>query len=532
MGAAVNCQLSTMPITLTDALNLLPASIRDTRGEHFVKIVYWMCCEADQLDTATIPPSLIPYKLAQFGLGQIAGQAARLPIASQRQLLAEASQIALISGSPYSIKRTLEIFGYPGTTFSENPTIDTIKKWGEFEVLMQQPFRYSEVEAIINMLKPPSRKLISIRYINAILLDGSRLLDGSTILEGLPGVEDSPTPWLDAATALAPIAELTPVPELVNSNNNDALGSFNPQLQALINILKLEDNANQILIQRTALLNQQLASLGGGSITPQLTSVSVGLTTLTNSNQLLLTRLNSLTPSVGSLTTKTNDLQTQTATITTASNARQLDVNVQRKNGNLTAIAALAITAPFPANKVIASTPGNNIAFQDTPALGAFIPQVASLEFKQTAGTNAGNYPTADVWAAMPFTVASNDDNFLATISASRFTLPAGTYIISYNWQGCGCLGFGGRLWNQTAGVAIEQGSPGLTATAGGSIGDTWAADGGLLAVFSISSNTNIEFQFRAKILHPNGAALTAGQSTSNAIEQVFQEAVIMRISN
>jgi hypothetical protein len=205
---------------------------------------------------------------------------------------------------------------------------------------------------------------------------------------------------------------------------------------------------------------------------------------------------------------------------------------VQRKDPDLEAIAALSSAAPFPANQVIASTAGNNIAWQNAPALGAFMMQVASLEFRQPAGTNAGNYPTADVWAAMPFTITSNDDGFVTSVSASRFTIPAGTYIISYEWQGVGCLGFGGRIWNQSASTAIEQGSPGLTATGGGNVGDSWSAEGALLASFTITTAINVEFQFRAKVLHPNGAALTAGQSSGNAIEQIYQEVVVMRIAN
>lgn len=515
---------------LNDAINLLPETIRDQRGENFIKILWWMCCTAEQLDAATIPPSLIPYKLAQFGLAPIAGSAARLPLSNQRQLLAEAANIVKLSGTPYSIKRVLEIFEYNNISFNENPTIDNIKRWGEFEVIFQQPFRYAEVEAIVNLLKPPSRKLIALRNINAIRLDGSRLLDGSSILEGIAGVE-VPSPWLDPATSLVPVAASTPVPELLATDTNLA-GNFNSQLQALINRIKLEDNALLALSNRVVALNQAIAALNDGSIALQLTAINQGINTLNNSNNLLLNRIQQLTPSVNALTIKTNDLEAQAATVTAASNARQLDITVQRKDPDLEAIAALSTIAPFPANKVIATTAGNNIAWQDTPALGAFVPQVASLEFRQPAGTNAGNYPTADAWAAMPFTIASNDDSFVTSVSASRFTIPAGTYIIAYDLQGCGCLGFGGRIWNQSAGSAIEQGSPGLTATGGGNVGDTWAAEASLLACFTIASAINIEFQFRAKILHPNGAALTAGQSTANNIEQIYQEVVIMRISN
>lgn len=520
-----------MPITLADALNLIPVSIRDTRSQHFVKIVFWMCCGPDELNALEIPPSLIPFKLQQFGLGEIAGLATRLPIADQRILLTEAAELLRLAGTPRAIKRVLELFGYPNAALDENPTIDGVKRWGEFNVIMQQPFRYQEVESIVNYLKPPSRKVPSIRYINAVLLNGSQLIDGSTILEGIPGIEDSPAPWFDAATSFTPVSAQTVIPDLVATQDNNANLTFNPQLQALINNVRFEYDALAVLATRVNTLNAQILELGGGSIANQLSAINAGLTTLNNSNNALLTQLNALTPSVNALTSQTNTLETNTATITAASNARQLDVTVQRKNSELTAIGALANTAPFPANKVIATTPDNAIVLNDTPALGAFIPQLANLEFKQPAGTNAGNYATADTWAAMPFTVASNDDNFLAVVSASRFTLPAGTYFISYSWQGCGCLGFGGRIWNQTAGTAIEQGSPGSTVTGGGGIGDTWAAEGCLLAAFTIAANTNIEFQFRAKILHPNGAALTAGQSTNNAIEQVYQEAVIMRIA-
>lgn len=521
-----------MPITLADALKLLPSTLRDTRGEHFIRILFWMCAEPDQINSLEIPPSLIPYKLNQYGLGQIAGLSSRLPLASQRVLLAEASEIVRLAGTPRAIKRVLELFGYPNAAIEENPTIDGVKKWGEFNVIMQQAFRYQEVEAVVNTLKPVSRKLVAIRFINAILLNGSQPLNGSTILEGLEGIEDSPAPWFDVATSFIPVSAQSSVPDLVTTNDNNANLTFNPQLQAILNNIYFNDQALLALTNRINALNTQIIALGGGSITPQLTAINAGLTTLSNSNAALLTRINSLTSSVNTLATKANTLEADTAVIVAASSARVLDSTVQRKNVDLTAIANLAGNAPFPASKVISTSTDNAIILADAPAFGAFVPQVASLEFKQPAGTNAGNYPTADVWAAMPFTVISNDDNFLATVSASRYTLPAGTYFVSYTWQGCGCLGFGGRLFNHTAGTVIEQGSPGLTVTAGGAIGDTWASEGCLLAAFTLTATTNIEFQFRAKILHSAGAALTAGQSTNNAIEQVYQEAVIMRIAN
>lgn len=521
-----------MPITLADALNLIPQSIRDTRAQNYIKIVFWMCADRLQINPLEIPPSLIPYKLNQYGLGQIAGLSTRLSVTDQRILLAESSELIRIAGTPRSIKRVLELFGYPGASIDENPTIDGTKRWGEFTVILEQPFRYQEVESIVNILKPPSRKIASIRYRNAILLNGSQPLNGISLLEGIPGIEDTPAPWFDASTAFVPVSAQTVVPDLLTTNDNNANLTFNPQLQALINQVRFEYNALAALASRVNALNAQILDLGGGSISTQLTAINSGLTTLNNLNSQLATRLNSLTPSVNALVTKTNTLETSAATITAASNARELDSTVQRKNDTLTAIGALANSAPFPANKVIATTADNVIVFNDTPALGAFVPQLANLEFKQPAGTNAGNYPTADVWAAMPFSIASNDDNFLAVVSASRFTLPAGTYFVNYNWQGCGCLGFGGRIWNQTAGTVIEQGSPGLTVTGGGAIGDTWAASGCLFAAFTLSASTNVEFQFRAKALHSAGANLTAGQSTGNAVEQVYQEVMIMRISS
>jgi P2-related tail formation protein len=521
-----------MPISLADALKLLPSTLRDTRSDNFIKIVFWMCAEADQINPLEIPPSLIPYKLDQYGLGQIAGLASRLPLASQRVLLGEASELVRLAGTPRSIKRVLELFGYPNAVIEENPTIDGVKRWGEFSVVMSQAFRYQETEAIVNALKPVSRKLISIRFANAILLNGSQLLNGSTILEGLEGIEDSPAPWFDVATSFIPVSAQSTVPDLLTTNNNNANLTFNPQLQAILNNIYFNDQSLIALTNRVNALNSQIIQIGGGSIAPQLAAINAGLVTLSNSNAALANRIGALTGSVNNLATKANTLEADTATIVTASNARVLDVTVQRKNADLTAIADLAGNAPFPANKVIATSTDNEIILADAPAFGAFVPQVANLEFKQPAGSNAGNYPTADVWAAMPFSVISNDDNFLATVSASRYTLPAGTYFITYNWQGCGCLGFGGRIFNQTAGTVIEQGSPGVTVTGGGNVGDTWAAEGCLLAAFTLTASANIEFQFRAKILHPVGAALTAGQSTTNANEQVYQEVVIIRIAN
>jgi P2-related tail formation protein len=518
-----------MPITLFDALRLLPSSIADDRGKNFVRIVYWLCCEHADLDPATIPPSLIPYKLAQFGMGPIAGLATRLPIADQRQLLAESAVLMELAGTPRSIKRVLEIFGYPGATFLENPIKDNIRQWGEFEVITQQPFRYNEVEAIINTLKPPSRKLTSIRFINAIVLKNTRLLDGSSNLEGLAETEPAPQPWLDAATAFIPNPSEQALVLLTNTQGNHA-DNFNAQIQGLINNIKFEIDALAALGTRVNAMSAAIASLGGGTIDSQLSTINQGITALQSSNNALSIRLANLTPTVNALVTSTNQLETQASTISAGSNLRQLDSTVQRKHPTLSDISALIPGATFPTDRVIATATDNTLVLQNTPPIGIFIPQVASLVFKQPAGTNAGNYTAPDVWAAMPFTVASNDDDYLSVVSASRFTIPSGTYFVTYNWQGCGCLSFGARIWNVTTGTVIEQGSAGQTVTGGGSIGDTWAAEGTLLAVFSVTGNTQIEFQFKAKILHPNGAGLTAGQSTANAIEQVYQQAVLMRV--
>lgn len=520
-----------MAITLADALNLIPKSIRDTRALNFMKILYWMCCEQEQLNVADFPLSLIPYKLKQFGLDQIAGLAARLSAASQRQLLSEASAIQAAAGTPYSIKRCLEIFGYPGTTFDENPTINGVKRWGEFGVIMQQPFNYSEVEIIVNALKPPSRKLLFLRFVNAIVLNGLSVLNGSTVIEGLAGGEAPPVQWQDPTTALTPVNALTSVPSLTTASTNINT-NFNDQLQALINQLSLEDFLLSQLAIRVNALNTTLSGISGGSIAPLIATITTKTGNLSNNTSIMFALLNQLTAPVNQLTTKTNDLESYANGITSASNARQLDSTVQRQNSTLSAIAALVPGAVFPTNKVLSTDSSGTIILDNPPNFGAYIPEFANLEFKQVAGTNAGNYPTADVWVAMPFSLASNDNNFVTAISTTRYTIPKGTYLISFNWVGCGCLGFGGRIWNVTSGAALEQGSPGLTVTGGGNIGDTWSAEGCLLAMFTIAGPIDIEFQFRAKALHPSGAALTAGQSNSNAVEQIYEEAVILRMAN
>lgn len=519
-----------MPITLPDALNLLPKSIRDDRGKNFIKLVYFMCCESDQITVADFLLVLIPYKLKQFGLGRIAGLAARLSAADQRQLLSEATAIHKAAGTPYSIKRCLELFGYPGTTFDENPIINGVKRWGEFGVIIQVPFNYAEVEQIINALKPPSRKLLFIRFVNAIQLNGLQLLNGTTIIEGL-ATEAPPIKWEDATTALTPVQVLTPVPDLTNASTNINT-NFNDQLQALLNQIALEDMLLSQLATRVNALNTALSQLGGGSIAPQLATIAAKNNDLSNSNSTVAIALSNLTTPINTLVTKANNLETGANSFMNSSNGLQLDVTVQRQNAALSAIAALVPSGPFPTNKVLSTNTSSAIFLDNPPNLGAYIPEFANLEFKQNAGTNAGNYPTADVWVAMPFTVASNDNNFVTQNSTTRFVIPQGTYLITYNWMGCGCLGFGGRVWNVSNSILLEAGSPGLTVTGGGNIGDTWSAEGCLFAMFSIIGPTELEFQFRAKALHPSGAALTAGQSNSNPVEQIYQEVVILRMSN
>lgn len=158
-----------------EALNLIPKAYRDDRAEYFTEIV-WEETQTGNFQWGEEDDKYLLRAIAAFA-PNIAPYAARLPIPTQRILLRELPGLTRLAGTPYSIARTLEVFGYTAI-FEENPGGNN----GTFKVKIPQQFNFEEVRAIVNHFKPAGRILAGVEPTVAILLDGTRFFDGTTSL--------------------------------------------------------------------------------------------------------------------------------------------------------------------------------------------------------------------------------------------------------------------------------------------------------------------------------------------------------------
>lgn len=159
-----------------EAVNLLPNSARDRRGESFIRIVHQECQYPPFLWQQEGDNQLIR-AIASFA-PLIAPFASRLSVATQRQLLKELPELTALAGTVYSVKRTLELFDYTLVLVENQGTM------GTYEIRIVQTFNRDEVQAIASTFAPIGRILTSIRGTTAILLDGTRFFDGNTTLSG------------------------------------------------------------------------------------------------------------------------------------------------------------------------------------------------------------------------------------------------------------------------------------------------------------------------------------------------------------
>lgn len=140
------------------------------------------------IDTA---PSGALLNLAnQFNIAGIRGFMYMPTVQQQRELLKSALQLSAKSGTPYAIKKVLEIFGFPGVTFQEGVSkvldgtwvldgTETLgsEGWAEFIAIVPVPESWGTVggtvsakdqaivEAIINEYKPARCHLVGVQYI-------------------------------------------------------------------------------------------------------------------------------------------------------------------------------------------------------------------------------------------------------------------------------------------------------------------------------------------------------------------------------
>ena len=162
---------------LSDAKGLLPQQIADLRGLAFVEIVWEETHNDPDLKFLWKQESdaFVVRAIGAFA-PQVAPFTSRLTLQQRRQFLTELPELCRLAGTVYSLKRSLELFGY---------TVQLVENTnGTFEVRVAQTVLTEEIRAIVDKFAPLGRICTSIRGMTAILLDGSRLFDGSTTLAG------------------------------------------------------------------------------------------------------------------------------------------------------------------------------------------------------------------------------------------------------------------------------------------------------------------------------------------------------------
>lgn len=158
-----------------EAIDLLPPAFKDKRGETFIAIL-WEIIQIEAWFWRKEVDSQLSRSIAAFA-PNTAPFTSRLSAATRRQLLQELPELVTLAGTPYALRRSLQLFGYTAT-FIENPSNTP----GTYQIKIAETFTSAEVRAIVEDLGPIGRKLLGILPLNPILLDGSRLLDGSSIL--------------------------------------------------------------------------------------------------------------------------------------------------------------------------------------------------------------------------------------------------------------------------------------------------------------------------------------------------------------
>lgn len=142
----------------------------------------------NMIDTA--PRGALLSLANQFNIAGVRGFMYMPTVQQQRELLKSALQLSAKSGTPYSIKKVLEIFGFPGVTFQEGVSkvldgtwvldgTETLgsEGWAEFIAIVPVPEDWplvggvvadedkAIVESIINEYKPARCHLVEVQYI-------------------------------------------------------------------------------------------------------------------------------------------------------------------------------------------------------------------------------------------------------------------------------------------------------------------------------------------------------------------------------
>lgn len=194
-------------------MTLLPNSIQSDRTLAFDKVMARLqainLSVLNVYDIDNVDESALLDLAAQFNVLGLRGWALASTEGQRRALIKEAIQLHQKAGTPYAVRRSLALVGYPNATIEENPGLFLDGSWslnsgrilngaqlGAFVVTLDETQsevsteRIALIVALINEWKNARSWLLDLRigdislFSNLLLLDGQWLLSGNQEIDG------------------------------------------------------------------------------------------------------------------------------------------------------------------------------------------------------------------------------------------------------------------------------------------------------------------------------------------------------------
>jgi hypothetical protein len=316
------------------------------------------------------------------------------------------------------------------------------------------------------------------------------------------------------------------VSDLTNTTPNSAT-FINNQVQAILNRMQYNYNLVQQISAQQSILIQQYQATGAGTIPPLLTQIAQETAGLNQQNLALFDRLNVILPNLSNIETLITGLTSDSNSIETKGSVRRIDVNYQRQDPDLVAIAALS---PTP-NTVIQTNASSILNLVSPPNFGALPPSVYRSGWSPAAGQNSGfTASQANTWIVLPMALLSAGTGY--THSGSRAIVTAGTYEIFAQCEGVGCVEFMCRLV-RFVGAAVDlvcNGNTAFTVLSGGSLGQSFAIKSYIKNTLVLPA-CELELQYKFKTPHAS-AGLSGGMAVSTpSLPEDFAFLTLTRIA-
>lgn len=295
------------------------------------------------------------------------------------------------------------------------------------------------------------------------------------------------------------------VPAITNASANSA-ANLNAQVQAIVDRLQYNYNLSLQIAEQQSLLIQQYQATGASTIAPLLIQIQTEIDGLTAQNTALNSRLNTIVPNLNTAEISVNTLTTNANTIEGKGNIRRIDIDYQRNDPDLAAIAALSPTA----DRVLQTNASNVLGLVVPPNFGALPPSIYQSTWTVASGANSGfTAGQAGNWIALPMSLIYAGSGY--SHSGSRAIVTAGTYDIFAQVSGVGCVEFMCRLVQFVGGAAtlIGNGNTAHTVLSGGSLGSSITIKSYLKNTYALPA-CEIELQYKFKTPH-SSAALSGG---------------------